>query len=127
MGSLIKHFAASILPGTAQASPVTVALAMPGRTVVGVRIRVPPGPRGLMGFRLTASGGPVIPEDPGQFLVADAEVFDWDLVDVPQGAAWQLQGYNTGAFAHTVYLDFRVLPLAGERGGPTLAPLVINQ
>lgn len=106
--SEIRPFQPSVPPGTAKNAPITVALTMPTRAVKHIRIRVPPGPNGLMGFALTSGGLNVIPYGQGQFIVASDEVIDWDPIDEIDSGAWQATMYNTGIFTHTIYILFTV-------------------
>lgn len=119
----IREFAVTIPAGTAQANPQLTDLAMPPMTVLEIDIRVPPGPRGQMGFALWASGSTVIPEQQGQFVVADDDYITWPLVDQISSGAWQLAGYNTGDYDHTVYVTFRLEPVATDAGSAQITPI----
>lgn len=108
----VRSFAVTIPAGTSQASPFTEEINFPAREVVAVSWKVPPGPSGLMGWRLTMSGGqPVIPTG-GGWIVADDQSGTWPVTGMPDGGFWEVTGYNTGAFNHTVYIDF-LLDLLG--------------
>jgi len=122
VSQLVASFAATIPAGTLQSAPATVALNIPSRLVNKIRIRVPSGPRGNVGFQIAAQGQQIIPETLGAFLVADDEIFTWDLVNFPEGGAYQLIGYNTGQFAHTVYVTFELDPLTPA---PTPPPAIV--
>lgn len=106
----LRQFTATIPAGTPQAAPVTISLAMPARIVRRVRARIPPGPAGLMGWALASSGVPIIPWNAGAWIVAEDEELTWDLSGQIESGAWQLLGYNTGVYAHSVYLVFEVDP-----------------
>lgn len=106
MAQEIRAAQATIPAGTPLAAPVTVSVAFPDRIVRSVRWRVPPGPGGLMGWQLTSDGVPVIPAVPGTWIVADDESDDWPLDGYPTAGNWQVTGYNTGVYPHTVYLTF---------------------
>jgi hypothetical protein len=105
----IQSFACLIPAGTLQSAPITVSMAMPVRQVLGLTIRVPPGPNGFMGFAIGMSSKNVIPQNNGAFIVTSDEVIDWDLDESLNSGAWQLIGYNTGVYDHTVYVRFRVI------------------
>lgn len=115
----IRTFTATIPAGTAQATPVTVALAMPPRIVRHIDIRVPPGPSGLMGFALAAAGVPILPSNAGGWIITDDEAISWDVAGQITSGAWQLIGYNTGTQPHSIYLRF----LLDVIGADTPAPL----
>lgn len=106
MAAEIRTAQATIPANTPLNAPVTVNVSFPPRIVRGVRWRVPPGPGGLMGWQLSSDGVPVIPVVAGTWIVADDEHDDWPLDGYPDAGNWQVTGYNTGAYPHTVYLTF---------------------
>jgi hypothetical protein len=119
MAREVRNFAVSVPAGTAQASPQTTDLTMPARIVRAVRVRVPPGPAGVMGWALAASGVNIIPWASGQWMVMDDEAIEWPLESQIESGAWQLRAYNTGVYAHSLYVTFLVDPL-GASGGPII-------
>jgi hypothetical protein len=56
-------------------------------------------------------GVQVLPGVAGEWVVADDEADDWEIFNLPDSGAWQLTGYNTGSYDHTVYLYFFVTPI----------------
>lgn len=123
----IRNFSVVIPPGTLRAAPLTTALAMPSRIVRSVRVRVPPGPRGVMGWALASGGVPFLPWGPDEWMTLDDEAIEWPLAGQLETGAWQLRAYNTGDYAHTLYLTFRLDPLASSANGQVLAaPLVLE-
>ena len=127
MASLVRTFAVTIPAGTLVTAAQVTDLAMPSRIVRSVRIRVPPGPAGLVGFALTSNRQWVIPEVPSTYLVMDNEVVEWPLVGQLETGAWQLRGYNTGVYDHTIYLTFLLDPLAARGAlGTVTQPLSLE-
>ena len=59
-----------------------------------------------MGWQLSSDGVAVIPVVAGTWVVADDESDDWALDGYPDAGNWQVTGYNTGVYPHTVYLTF---------------------
>lgn len=114
----VRHYTVGIAAGTPIATPQVTSLAMPPRRVHSVDWRVPPGAAGLMGWRLTMGGVQVLPT-PGTdlWVIAAGESGRWDISEFPDSGAWQITGYNTGAFPHNVYLAFHV-DHAGRRPDP---------
>lgn len=110
MAREIREFTVNITAGTTQAAPSLTALSMPARIVRHIHARIPPGPNGLMGWALASGGVPIIPWNAGAWFVANDEVFDWDLEGQISSGAWQLRGYNTGRYDHSVYLVFELDP-----------------
>lgn len=120
-----RQFEVSVPAGTAKASPQVVNLVMPSRIVRSIRWRVPPGPMGLLGWRLTSGGEAVIPANAGEYLVADNESDTLAPEGTIQTGAWQLMGYNTGLYAHTVYLTFGLDPVGVAVADTLAAPLAL--
>lgn len=115
----IQRFAATIPAGTLQSAPITINLTMPARIVTAVTIIVPPGPRGEVGFALAAVGVQYIPSNANGFIVADNQRIDWALDNVIESGAWQLIGYNTGLYPHTLQVIFQCnLPDAPAASAP---------
>lgn len=132
MAQEVRAARAVIPAGTPVAAPVTVDVSFPERLVRSVRWRVPPGPSGLMGWRLSSDGSPVIPLVAGTWIIADGESDTWPLDGYLDSGNWQVTGYNTGTFDHAVYLDFLLdlirpavtpPPLAAAAAAPVLAGL----
>lgn len=119
----VRNFAVSVPAGTTIAAPLITPLAMPARTVTHVRVRVPPGPTGLVGWALGMTGVPVIPTNTGGWIVADDEVLEWDLIDQPDSGAWQLIAYNLGRNAHTLYVTFSLVMVSRQVVQELSAPL----
>lgn len=110
MATAVSSVSATITAGTAKASPLTVSLTVPTGQVDKIRWRVPPGPRGNLGWSLTMGGAAVIPDTSGEWIVADNELDEVAVDGLPDSGAWQVTGYNTGVYDHTVYLMFYTTP-----------------
>lgn len=117
----VRSFAVTIPAGTTPAVPFTADVSFPPRLVVGVHWKVPPGPSGLMGWRLTMSGGNAVIPTGGGWIIADNESATWPLTGQPDSGAWEVTGYNTDIYDHTVYLDF-LLDLVAAPSAPTTLP-----
>ena len=119
----VREFQVTVPAGTTQAAPQVTALTMPARVIDRVRVRVPPGPRGTVGWALGSGGQPVLPWNAGAWIVADDEHIDWALQGQIDSGAWQLIAYNTGTYAHTLYITFLVDPpqlVSGIAPAPTM-------
>lgn len=121
MAQEIREFAVLIPHGTAKSAPLVANISFPQREVIAVSWRVPPGPSGLMGWALTSAGTPVIPIQPGTYVVTDNQAATWNLEGYLDSGNWQLTGYNTGLYDHTVYLTF-LLNLPGAGAAPPPPP-----
>lgn len=123
MAQEVRSFAPLIPAGTLATAPLVTSLAMPPRIVRRLRVRVPPGPAGSVGFALTSGGARVVPAGQGTWIVADDEIFDWELVETIESGAWQLTAYNTGRWDHTLYLTFELDPPGRALQSPLFSPL----
>ena len=108
--TIIYSFQALIPAGTDITAPFTVDCSFAEASVITVRWRVPPGPSGFMGWQLTSDGAPVIPVQPGTYIVADDESAQWDIRGYQDSGRWAVTGYNNDSFDHSVYLDFLTVP-----------------
>src|SRR6266704_4090991 len=117
MAAEFRSFTVTLNPGSTPAAPVLTNLAIPPRVVDKITIRVPPGPSGAVGFAIAAAGVPIIPQNAGQFIVADNEVIELPLVGYITSGAWQLLGYNQGAWPHSLQVRFD-LSLIGANTAP---------
>lgn len=114
----------TIPAGTPADAPLTFNLTMPPRAVVEIDVRIPPGPRGYVGFAIYAAGAQVLPTNLGEWFIGDNEPLNWPLESPITSGAWQLTGYNTGQYDHTLYVIFR-MDLAAEGVVPRVQPLPI--
>lgn len=108
MSERFELFDVTVAANTAIATPQTNALSFNLGIVNRIEILVPPGPSGLVGFRIRHSGETVIPYDRSRWIVANDEVIKWDTEGFPVGNAWAIEAYNTDVFNHTLYLRFLV-------------------
>lgn len=121
MAQEIREFAVTVPAGTPLSAPVTVPIRFPERIVRAVSYRVPPGPSGRMGWALTSAGTPVIPIQPGAYIVTDNQADTWQLEGYLDSGNWAVTAYNTGVYPHTVYLTFQ-LDLTGTTAPPLPPP-----
>jgi hypothetical protein len=117
MATSVTFFAATVPAGTIPPATATVTLDVGTNTVNAIRWRVPPGPRGNLGWCLAMGSVQVIPDDAGSFIIADDEEDTWQIDNLPDSGAWELIGYNTGSFDHTVYLGFFTTPVVTATTG----------
>lgn len=108
MAQRIETFDVTTPRGTAIAAPLTTNLLFNDGIVEVLEIQVPPGPSGLVGFRILHSGDVVIPYDRSKWVISDNDVIRWSLEGYPTGRAWAIRTYNTDAYDHTLYLRFLV-------------------
>lgn len=127
MADEVRRFTATIPAGTLSTAPVTLDVSFPVRTVRTIDWRVPPGASGLMGWRLTMGGVQVIPTKSDPWVIDDGHAGTFALDGYPDSGAWQVTGYNTGAFNHSVYLVFHVdLPTPPAKARQLIAPALLG-
>lgn len=112
MATRIEPFVVTTPASTAIASFQRTSLPFQKGRVDRVEIIIPPGPSGLVGFKLAHSGQAVIPIQADIWNVADDTRFDWPLTNFPDGLAWELWTYNTDVYDHSIYLWFHVVELS---------------
>lgn len=112
MATEVYSFQITIPAGTPQSAPVSVAITMPAREVESINVKVPPGPSGLMGFALTMNGRNVVPIVQGTYIVTDDRDLDFPLTGLPNSGQWQVTGYNTDIYDHSIYVEFHAALLS---------------
>lgn len=108
MADLVYQFACTVPAGTPIAAPLTIDTSMPPCVVERVDIRIPPGPKGTVGFRLTSDGTQVVPTISGQWVVTDDEAVPIPLTNQHDSGRWAFTGYNLGNYPHTVQVRYLV-------------------
>lgn len=123
MADEVRAYQATFPAGTPITVPLTVNMGFPPRKVDTLEIVVPPGPAGLMGFRVTMGGTQVIPINVGTWLITDDDKISWPLDNMPNSGAWQVMGYNTDEYDHSIYLRWLVDQVAGNTAGSPIPPI----
>lgn len=126
MADELRVYPATFPAGTPQSSPLTINVGFPPRELATLEIVVPPGPMGYMGFAITMGGVNVIPVQSGTYIVTDDETIHWPLSGMPNSGAWQVTGYNTDVFDHTVYLRFLVNLLQAGQSSMSPTPALLS-
>lgn len=106
MAAELRTFSVTIPKGTAETAPYHTQLVMPPRVVRQIRVRVPPGPRGVVGFALAHGSTPVIPYNAGAWIVTDDETVPMTLDGYATSGTWWVTAYNTGGYDHTLSFSF---------------------
>lgn len=104
----VREFEVLCPAGTFKFAPQVTDLNMPTRVVLNIRVRIPPGPNGVMGFAIGAAGAFVIPINDGEYIVGSDEILEWSLADQIDSGAWQVTMYNVGIYDHTIYMTWTV-------------------
>lgn len=116
----IRSFTLDIAAGTPPANPLTLDCSFPPRVVSALTVVVPPGPSGVVGFRVLNSNVQLIPYGSDPWIITAAEIITWPLTGQITSGSWQVQGYNSGVNAHAVYFRFLldlITPKVGSAPG----------
>jgi len=118
-----------VAAGTFASVPTTTPLSFQDGVVVGLEIRVPPGPSGLMGFQILHSGVSVLPKKASEFIVTDNDKIEWPLSNFPTGNKWAVRAYNEDVYDHSIYLFFLIdeLPLRARSIMDVPLPVQLDQ
>lgn len=108
MAAEVRRFLVNIPASTPKSAGFTADLSFPARVVTEIEIRVPPGPRGEVGFSIGSAGVAVIPIERGAYIVTDDEQIRWPLEGLWDSGAFTFFGYNTGRFPHGIEVRFLV-------------------
>jgi len=118
MAYQVKSFAFTIPAGTTKALPVTMDTPLGLFVVTSVEVDVPAGPNGNVGFRFTSGGTQMLPANLGAWFVMSGVEKSWPLSGQIESGAWQVQGYNTGIYDHTIQIRFLLDLLPGPGPAP---------
>lgn len=111
MANRIEAPAVIVAANTAIAAPSTTTLSWADGIVERIEVRIPPGPSGLVGFRILHSGQQVIPFRSTDWIITDDETLTWDVEAFPTGNKWAIRGYNLDLYPHTLYFRFLIKEL----------------
>lgn len=102
----IRSYTLAIPAGTPSTDPFQLDCSFPVRVVDGLQIIVPPGPSGVVGWRVLNSGVQLIPYASDPWIITAGEIITWPLTNQITSGSWQVEGYNTGTVEHSVYFRF---------------------
>jgi hypothetical protein len=125
MADRIETPTVTIAAGTAIAAAVTTTFTWNDGIVERFEVLVPPGPSGLVGFRIHHSGQQVIPFRSTDWIIADGESLSWDVQNYPTGNKWACRAYNLGIYPHSLYFRVHIRELPKPVVGPVaIIPVV---
>jgi hypothetical protein len=111
MARFIIARSVKIPAGTAKTTPASTDISIPQYVVSRIIVTIPPGPNGLMGFRLANASVQVIPYGSNDWIIGNNRIVEWDLEEQITSGSWQVIGYNTGTYDHSIQLEFNVSPV----------------
>ena len=97
--------------GTEKTAPARKEIQLPAGVIIGVRVRFPPGPRGIVFTAVFQGNHKMWPRGEGNWAWGDNEPIPMtEHVRNIEGWHWFLEGYAPDTFYnHTVWWDFNVL------------------
>lgn len=109
----------TLAPGSTPGAPVSTRAVFEDVILKRIDVRIPPGPRGAVGFYITLAGTPIVPWGlPPTYLIADDEPLGFD-VNAEANGEIVVVGYNTGVYPHTLYFRFQGTPTSLAPAGIT--------
>lgn len=108
MANRVEPFDVTLPAGTPPGNPVTVACVFNPGVVGRIEVDVPPGPAGLAGFVVGYANSNILSQRPGAWIIADDVHLAYDVENMPTGSGWQVIGYNTDIYDHTLRVRFVV-------------------
>src|ERR1051326_8034209 len=95
-------------PGPNVGNPLWVDIHVQPGEVAFIRVRIPPGPRGNLGFVLGMARTPIYPREGGNYIIADNETIEYVPPRHLTSGAWQVGMVNGGTYSHSVYVTIGV-------------------
>lgn len=92
---------------TQQAPQVTPAVFAP-RIVDRIEYHCPAAALSVLGFQISMRGVPVIPANPGGFIIPHVTQGGWDLANHPDSGDWSITTFNLGMYQHSISVTFHV-------------------
>lgn len=101
-----------VLPaGVLVTAPVTTKVPLEDILLRRVDVRIPPGPRGSVGFYILLQGTPIVPwGNPPVWIIGDDEPLSFPVNTEDNGGV-SIVAFNIGAFVHTLYFRFLGTPM----------------
>ena len=114
------RFSAEIPINRAKNNPFVREFKLPEGIVHRIRMRYPPGPRGMVSSAVFLGAAQIFPMEPGEWFVGDNEWIDGTChVVTKTGWEWSIRGYSPGTkYVHRVFADLFVL--SEEKASPYL-------
>lgn len=116
----------TVPPFTAQTAPYTVKVGNLDIWCHSLKLRVPPGPGGLMGFTFTYGGSSIVPWAEGlSYLVWDNQSDEF-IVETEIGSSMVFNGFNNDFWPHSVYMQMAYEPIAAYGVSQISFPTIVE-
>jgi hypothetical protein len=119
----VLNFPVTIPAGTAIATPVTVQAPLGICDLVELRVVIPPGPAGLVGFVINGGGSQIFPIGRGTWFIFDDYVYDQAVSNQINSGQWSITAYNLDVFPHTLQFYFYTNDITYSPGPDLSAPV----
>lgn len=106
MSDNVLAFPVTIPANTAIASAITTQTPLGISDLVEIRVVVPPGPAGLVGFTINSGGSPTFPKTSNTWFIFDDYVYDQVVSNEINSGQWSVTAYNLDVFPHTLQFYF---------------------
>jgi len=90
--------------GTPASSPISTNWPLEDNELAYVDVRVPPGPSGLLYFRILYAQQQIVPWGNNSYFNPDDEIIHWQSDAAMTVTGLVIQTYNLGSYQHTIYL-----------------------
>lgn len=106
MTNSIQVFQLALPAGNGSANLSSIPCPLGLSDVSQIILQFPAGCAGNVGVQLLMGGGPAYPAMSGQFFNLDDYVFVIPVSGMGNSGQWQLQGFNTDFYQHTITATF---------------------
>lgn len=102
----IHKFDVTIPSGTRPSAPLVTPTVMDTLVIDHIRWTFPPGCQGMVGIQIGAREIAILPTNPAFWFVRSGDSAGYDLTEQHDTGDWSVIGYNSGAFNHTIQVEF---------------------
>jgi hypothetical protein len=107
----------TIPAGTAPGAPVSASWPMTQGWLQGIDLDIPAGHNGTTGLKILYQGTQIVPWSLTTWLVLNRPAYGFTWNEQIMAVGLTVQAYNTGQWAHTVFLRAQVIPVLGTPPG----------
>lgn len=123
MSDHVLNFPVTIPANTAILAPVMVQASLGISILTEIRVVIPPGPAGLVGFVINSGGSQTYPETNNTWFIFDDYVYDQEVSNQINSGQWSITAYNLDVFPHTLQFYFYTNDVAYAPGPDLSAPV----
>jgi hypothetical protein len=119
----VLNFAITIPANTAIITPVTTQTPLGICTLVEIKVVIPPGPAGLVGFAINGGGSQIFPQGTDKWFIFDDYVYDQPVDNQINSGQWAVAAYNLDVFDHTLQFYYYTNNIVYSPGPDLSAPI----